>query len=164
MKRVDCPQCDGGREPIGHGVNCETCHGEGTVEPKTLEDVAAEHGFAFHAETRSVAPGHKDYVFRKGDLTLRFDRRGRGYSEATVGVFRLRHVAGALGGPNPGWVEREAFAAWLVAEVTRDRVLDHLTARAAQHIKEVERVIEAEKALIERIRVYRETDDGKAEE
>jgi hypothetical protein len=29
--RHPCPQCDGGREAPGGRVNCETCHGTGTI-------------------------------------------------------------------------------------------------------------------------------------
>lgn len=91
---------------------------------KTLESIAAKHGFTFKAYGSGLA---KNYEFTKDDLTITFNRRGNGALWFCVrGVIDRLHMRPYFRdiGKGVGTVSREEFAEIVLMRFDRRAVLE----------------------------------------
>lgn len=121
------------------------------VKVGSLEVIAGKHGFRFEA----LADGYsklRDYVFTKGDLVIRFNRRGWGTLIVTWRGFRCSSAPMRPGESGrelrPFMVTREEYAEACLSYFAEELVKAHIEASLKKRVSLLELELEKERGAL----------------
>ena len=131
----------------------------------TLKEIAEKYGWTFEevgqSEMGAGVGRAKDYVFRKGDMTFGFHRRGAGHAHIKIGPWGVEpralfshNFSDHDAWQSPGYTPREEFAERVLSRFDRAKLLASVEQELDETSKNFKARSDEASAKLERFRQW----------